>query len=311
MPNSFSAWELIVALLAAVIGFFVSFAPHAPRSRAARAVILVTPFVLLVISQYLWATTGRGLIERITCVFVPSGASCLPPPAGPPGRAQTVVQQAPKPAPVKRDAPPSSEPPASPAPTRRERHPPAQAVAEPAIPKTRYVTLTESNAKDIWSTSVYSYAPGGGGPGGGLENDKLRVGGWGDEYVALIQFDLPDIPCTSKVALQLYNNADSDAPTPMYLRAITDPWDWRRGDRLWWRNLPQTASPEGGIVPAPRLNAWTSIDITGLFGKWCTKVLPNYGLMLRPLQNGNNYDTFYSTRFAGDEDLRPRLLISR
>jgi len=38
--------------------------------------------------------------------------------------------------------------------------------------------------------------------------------------------------------------------------------------------------------------------------------MPNYGLMLRPVQNNNNYDTFYSTRYAGPEDRRPRLVVT-
>jgi hypothetical protein len=40
--------------------------------------------------------------------------------------------------------------------------------------------------QDIWTTSVYSYAPGGAGPGGGLADDVLKVGGWGDLYYSLL-----------------------------------------------------------------------------------------------------------------------------
>ena len=32
--------------------------------------------------------------------------------------------------------------------------------------------------QDIWTTNTFSYAPGGGGPGGGLADDVLKVGGW-------------------------------------------------------------------------------------------------------------------------------------
>jgi hypothetical protein len=189
---------------------------------------------------------------------------------------------------------------------------PAPVLTEPKTtpPQNMFVRLTEENAKDIWSTSVFSYAPGGGGPGGGLENDRLRVGGWGDFYVALIQFDLPNVNCSSKVMLELYNTNDSRSPTPMYLYVITSSWDWRRGDRLWWKDLPTAEPWQNRIIPAPGLNAWLSIDISDLFAKWCTNDLPNYGLMLKPVLNSNNYDTFYSTRYVGDDDLVPRLLIS-
>src|SRR5579885_1784889 len=42
--------------------------------------------------------------------------------------------------------------------------------------------------QDIWTTSVFSFTGGGGGPGGGLADDLLKVGGWGDEYYSLLQF---------------------------------------------------------------------------------------------------------------------------
>ena len=195
------------------------------------------------------------------------------------------------------------------APQEPTEFPPQSAPEEPQ-PHTSFVKLTESNTKDIWSTSVYSYAPGGGGPGGGLENDRLRVGGWGDQYVALVQFNLPKVSCSSKVVLELYNTNDSHSPTAMYFDVITSPWDWKRGDRLWWRDLPNTESWENRVIPAPGLNAWLSIDISDLFDAWCAGKMPNYGLMLKPVENNNNYNTFYSTRYAGTDDLGPRLVIT-
>src|ERR1700730_19408456 len=68
--------------------------------------------------------------------------------------------------------------------------------------------------QDIWTTSVYSYAPSGGGPGGGLADQYLKVGGWGDLYYSLIQFDLAGLPKHApNVKLRLYNiNAASGTP---------------------------------------------------------------------------------------------------
>jgi len=313
MSNVLIAWEALLALVIAIASYFVSFSPHAPRSRLARTIVIATPVFLLVVSQYLWATTGRGLLERATCVFLPSGASCRPP--APAASAPASTSAEPKTADRLLPASPIAGTPITGNPVETAPPPAAKPGAEspiepPAQHGSKYVTLTEANAKDIWSTSVYSYAPGGGGPGGGLENDRLRIGGWGDEYVALLQFDLPDVSCGSRVSLELYNNNDSRSPTPMYLNVITAPWDWQRGDRLWWRNMPSSQPWENRVLPAPGLNAWFSIDITSLFQKWCTKELPNYGLMLRPVENNNNYDTFYSTRYSGSADLRPRLVIS-
>ena len=39
--------------------------------------------------------------------------------------------------------------------------------------------------KDIWTTSVFCYCPGGGGPGGGLNDHELVVGGWADPFTPL------------------------------------------------------------------------------------------------------------------------------
>jgi hypothetical protein len=306
-----SFWDFFIVTLLGVIGFFIPFAPHVPHSRGARAAFILIPVLLFALDRYLWATTGRDLIDRGTCLIVPSSYSCrpAPPERAPPDVPEIQAQErrhaaspaAPRePAPVippARSPPPAATPATEPAPG-----PPAPA------PKAdvQTVVLDDRNAKDIWSTSVYSYAPGGGGPGGGLANDRLRVGGWGDEYVSLIRFDLPDVPCTSKVVLQLYNSNDSPSPTPANLEIITSSWSY--GDRLWWRDLPSMIPSDIGVLPAPSPNAWMSIDISRIFERWCRRTLPNYGLMLRPLLNNNNYDAFYSTR--GAELFRPRLVIS-
>jgi hypothetical protein len=317
MASSF--WELMLTLGLAVAGFFVPFAPHVPHSRGARIAFVLIPLALFFLSQYLWATTGRGLIERVTCLFAPNSFSCRAPPeqsskSRPAGPSRSSGERAQPAAPAQADTGRSSGQ-AETTDRGSETAPPAEiprATVRPAAPAPAHliIPLTQSNSKDIWSTSVYSYAPGGGGPGGGLENDRLRVGGWGDQYVALIAFDLPNVDCASKVALQLYNSADSPSPTPIYLTLITSPWNWQRGDRLWWRDLPGTSSWQNRVLPAPDVNAWTTIDISDIFEKWCTKQMPNYGLMLKPVLNNNNYDAFYSTRYEANPDLRPRLVIS-
>lgn len=181
--------------------------------------------------------------------------------------------------------------------------------AESAPQETTYV-LTEANTKDIWSTSVYSYAPGGGGPGGGLANDYLRVGGSGDEYVSLIKFDLPAGPCARRAVLQLFNMPDGVGPTPMRLYVITQTWSWVPGDRLWWRDLPSVADSPNGDIPAPPINGWQSIDISAIYGKWCRGEISNDGIMLRPVETNNTYNHFASTRSGGGNDRLPRLLLS-
>jgi alpha-tubulin suppressor-like RCC1 family protein len=163
--------------------------------------------------------------------------------------------------------------------------------------------------KDIWTTSVYSYAPGGGGPGGGLDDDQLRVGGFGDLYYSLLQFNLSGLPNhANAVVLRLYNNDRNPSPTGMYLDRIGQPWSWV--DRLWWADKPATTQWRTNSLPAPALNAWYEIDITDLYNGWQGGAFPNYGLQLRPTQNNNNYNSFYSSDYLVDPTLRPMLIIT-
>lgn len=116
--------------------------------------------------------------------------------------------------------------------------------------------------RDIWTTSRYSFAPGGGGPGGGLNDDTLRVGGWGDTYVSLIQFELRGVRGTPRSAyLELYcYSSNGGSTTPMRLGAITEAWEWRAmgsgsdRERLWWNDRPR--SEYFGTSETPRVGAW-------------------------------------------------------
>lgn len=79
------------------------------------------------------------------------------------------------------------------------------------------------DSQDIWTTSVYSYADGTGpGTGGGLNDHRLRVGGWDDEYDSLIQFNLAGLPTNATSAvLYLYCYNLSGGGTPLYFDGVT------------------------------------------------------------------------------------------
>lgn len=67
--------------------------------------------------------------------------------------------------------------------------PPTWVYSEPVV-----LQPGPESGKDIWTRSVFSYAPGGAGPGGGLNNFEGVVGGWGDFYHSLIEFNLQGMP---------------------------------------------------------------------------------------------------------------------
>ncbi len=172
--------------------------------------------------------------------------------------------------------------------------------------------------KDIWTTSVYSYAPGGGGPGGGLDNDILKVGGWGDYYYSLLQFDLTGAPLQATSAILRLYNADGGGAggTPMRLDRITQFWDWRTQGtgkdrlRLWWADKPPTVQWQATPLPTPAKYAFYDIDITDLYNAWQSGQYPNYGLQLRPTLISNNWNQFYSSDYLGNPLQRPQLIVT-
>jgi hypothetical protein len=182
----------------------------------------------------------------------------------------------------------------------------------PILPRSMNLVLSPGNSKNIWTTSVYSFAGGGRpGPGGGLENDELKVGGWGDEYWSLIQFELQAFPQRARSAtLKLYNNPGQgpSRPAPFDVYVIDEAWGWQKGDRLWWSNRP-TAMRKSASIPAPRRDSWVSIDLTEVFNKWRSGAQPNFGIALLPTDTNNAFNIFRSSMYS-DETYRPRVEVT-
>jgi murein DD-endopeptidase MepM/ murein hydrolase activator NlpD len=188
------------------------------------------------------------------------------------------------------------------------------------VPGAQYVLQPgPADSKDIWTTSVFSYAdcskPY---PGGGQNDGHLRVGGWGDWYFSLLQFDLRGLPTTAVSAvLYLYCYNLSGGGTPMYLDRITQPWDWRTTgtgcdhDRLWWADRPATAPWSGGTLGTPSQGDWYAVDVTDLYLAWQNGTYANCGLEFRPVLNANNnFDEFYSADYTDDQTLRPKFVVT-
>ena len=195
------------------------------------------------------------------------------------------------------------------------------APAESALPGEIVRTLTQGAAgapgKDIWTTSVYSYDPRNHqSPGGGLDNEELRVGGWGDEYDSLLQFDLAGLPQqASAVRLELHClSSGSGSPAGLLLDRLTEDWDWRiQGtgrdrQRLWWADRPDSVQWGAQELPAPVPGSRYTIDITDLYHAWQNGTFPNLGLQLRPTSTANRWGIFASSQHS-DPALRPRLVV--
>jgi hypothetical protein len=163
--------------------------------------------------------------------------------------------------------------------------------------------------KDVWTTSVYSYAPGGGGPGGGLDNDELKVGGWGDWYFSLIQFDLPALQRRPTfAAIALYSKRDEAASVPLALDRVIQRWDFPKGDRLWWKDKPGARAISAEPLPAPRQEQWYVIELTNFVQEWFDGKSANFGIQIRPNSNYGSVVVFVSSD-ASDKSKIPRLIF--
>jgi hypothetical protein len=162
---------------------------------------------------------------------------------------------------------------------------------------------------DVWTTSIYSFAPGGGGPGGGLDNDELRVGGWGDWYFTLVQFKLPPLPSRPKfAAIMLYAKDSEGASVPLALDRIIQAWKFPKGDRLWWKDRPGHRAVSTDFLPAPKKQQWYIIELTEVVHDWLDQKFPNYGIQVRPVHDFGSF-VFFVSSDAADMSKTPRLLF--
>jgi Ca2+-binding RTX toxin-like protein/predicted HNH restriction endonuclease len=159
--------------------------------------------------------------------------------------------------------------------------------------------------QDLWVTSFYTYNS-----NYGVDDNHLRVGGWGDLYDSLIRFDLGGTSLPAHVGsatLKLYNlGDDTSTPTGMDVDELHTAWDENYGwydYALAYTNIGTTAAPGVG---------WFSIDVTQAVNDWLANPSSNFGLQLRPLlHSNNNFDTFVSSDAAGDlAQYRPELVIA-
>jgi hypothetical protein len=169
---------------------------------------------------------------------------------------------------------------------------------EPAQSSVTY-QLSPDETQDMWTTSVYY--------DGGWDTDYLITGGWSDYYYTFIQMDISSLPGeVASAQLQLYVNSNfssGNGPHAMYLDRVTSSWD----ETTKWANNPSYS--EIGVIPAPTVDSWYTIDITYLYNGWKSGLYPNYGIQLRPTDIGHSYNSFWSSDYTQDPTLRPKLVM--
>ncbi len=178
--------------------------------------------------------------------------------------------------------------------------------------------------RSTWTTSRYSYAEGGiwSGPGGGKSDYHLRVGGWGDTYLSLLQIPVPTDHAVQRAVIRLTVLEDSPGsrPTSMTLRAIGESWHVDSGTdhRMWWKDCPKSDAIRTHLPPPGPPDSVYEIDITDLYNQWARGLRDPDGIILEPEHIGqwnpafprySNFSSFYSTR-ARDPAIRPRLVLT-
>ncbi len=152
---------------------------------------------------------------------------------------------------------------------------------------------------DVWFSS--SYNP------DGVDDDKLQVGGWSDEYRSLIRFNLnclPDVADSAYLYLYAYPRGDSSVPVSMNVYLLTSQWDESS-------NFYDPLSGYfAGTVGAPTPGSWYVLNITSIYNGWKDGTYDNHGFAFLPTSTNNEFNVFRSSDYTADPSLRPKLVVN-
>lgn len=141
---------------------------------------------------------------------------------------------------------------------------------------------------DLWITNYYSYND-----DYGVNDGRLRVGGWGDVYYSAIKFDLeglPQNPTQVVLALFPYSVNDGSTVVPMNVARLTSEWNENSG----WFNTTWMGISIGSL-PAPTNFMWNGMNLTSVYKLWKSGAAANHGILLMPQANNNRFNTYYSS----------------
>ncbi len=171
---------------------------------------------------------------------------------------------------------------------------------------------------------------------GGTDNLETFFGEGEEHRRSLMRWNLSALPGDAAIigaSLELYRhegNPENAMQVTLYrlTRNWTEGtgWDFQPGSgyvpdgATWTLASPGTAwtTPGGDFdatvvgqttLPAGMGNGWVSLDATAAVRAWAEGGLPNYGLLLRPLNGDYTYHYYYS-RNHGTPNQRPRLVVT-
>jgi hypothetical protein len=153
-------------------------------------------------------------------------------------------------------------------------------------------------------------------------DDALRIENATLESRILIQFDLSTISQTGMIdsTLSLYKyDGHSKGDAVVSVHRVTNSWTesgstWNRSDGIidWPVNNDGgdfVLASEDSITVKKGVNGWYSIDISELTKAWKNGTYQNYGIILIGGAD-SKFQLFYSSDYAGDSSLRPKLIVN-
>ena len=170
----------------------------------------------------------------------------------------------------------------------------------------QFVFQPGTDGADLWITDTFSYND-----NYGVDDHQLKVGGWADNYNALLRFNFTNAPLPAQVGsatLRLYSsNPDPSGgytATGMLVDELHTAWTESYGWHdygLSYTNIGTTAAPGLG---------WFEIDVTSAVNRWLADPASNFGLRLRPLGIDQKLNLFISSDATGSmAQFRPQLVL--
>ncbi len=143
-------------------------------------------------------------------------------------------------------------------------------------------------------------------------NDEfIGLGGWGDMYISLLQFDLSTVRGTVTSAeltltpdSRTQNVIDHNATTGGIVRANYFSW---RENGTWIDDIGYYSDLDELFSRPTRMSA-IRIDVTDFVTAWVKGDIPNYGFILEPRSTNNNWTYFRSREYGGST--RPKLVVN-
>jgi murein DD-endopeptidase MepM/ murein hydrolase activator NlpD len=145
------------------------------------------------------------------------------------------------------------------------------------------------------------------------KDDKLQIGGWGDNYRAYLQFDLKGLPRNvSEATLMLYAYSPGGTSTKVNFNIQSPNTSWIDPSGKLTTSMTWVTQPTGfsnvGSYPPGAYDSWWPMQITQTYNAWLGGS-PNNGLAFFSVAQNNNFNVWRSSRYASDA-YRPILRLT-